>query len=59
MQKPPLLTSAPVKQSYREADKAAMLNDTEQPEYDDDHHDASNRNGKVHTDLIRPCFVAI
>src|ERR1700737_1625250 len=28
-------------------------NDTDQPEHEDDHHNASNRNGKVHTNLLR------
>jgi hypothetical protein len=33
---------------------AGFSNYTEQPEYEHDHYDASNRNRKIHKDLFRP-----
>jgi hypothetical protein len=36
---------------------ASSSNHAEQPEYEGDHHDASQRNGKIHIGLLRPCWL--
>jgi hypothetical protein len=41
------------KESNRSPDEAEVSNDSYQPEHENDHHDASNRNRKVHTNLLR------